>query len=72
MVEQILFAIIYLSISRNREGAVLQLVSRQVTQNIGKVSGNVSPGSERNLLVAIAANGYFPTCHVKGEGPTPQ
>jgi len=46
MVEQILFAITYLSVSRNREGAILQLIGRHVRQNIGKVSRDVSPESE--------------------------
>jgi len=49
-------AITYLSVSRNREGAVLQFLGRQVRQNIGKVPRDVSPGSERNPLVAIAAD----------------
>jgi len=36
MVEQVLFAITYLSISRNRKRAVLQLFGRQMRQNIGR------------------------------------
>jgi len=40
-------------------------------QYIGNISGNIESGSERNLLVAVAANGslYFPARGVNIECP---
>jgi hypothetical protein len=44
---------------------VLQLFGRQVGQDIGNVSSNVSPGCEGNLRVAIATDRHFPTCDIE-------
>jgi hypothetical protein len=38
-------------------------------QDIGHISGNVDSGGERNLFIAIATNGYFPTLDVEIKGP---
>ena len=59
----------YLSVARNREGSILQFLGRQVCQNIRNVSGDVGSGSERNLLVAITANGYFSAFDIEVHPP---
>ena len=70
-VEKVSFAITYLGVSSNCEATIVQLLSWQVRQNIGKVSRNVRSGSERNTLAAIPTDGYFPTCNVEVHDPAP-
>src|SRR6266849_3589424 len=38
-------------------------------QDIGHISSNIESGGERNLFIAVATNGYFPTCDVEVKGP---
>ena len=52
---------IYLIVPGDGEAAVLQLLGRKVRQDIGYISCGIGSGGERNLLVAIATDGHFPT-----------
>jgi hypothetical protein len=49
----------HLPVSLHDERPVLQLIGREVCQNMGKVSCDIRTGGERNLCVAIARNRYF-------------
>jgi hypothetical protein len=57
--------IAYLGIPDYFKGMILQLLNRQVSQDIGNVPSNVSPGCEGNLRVAIATGGHFPARDIK-------
>ena len=56
---------IYLIVPGNGEGTILQLIGREVRQNIGNVSGDIGSRGERDLFVPIATNGHFPAGNVK-------
>jgi hypothetical protein len=34
-------------------------------QDIGHISGNINSGGERDLFIAVATSGYFPTSDVE-------
>jgi hypothetical protein len=34
-------------------------------QDMGHISGDIGSGGERNLFIAIATNGYFPTSDIE-------
>jgi hypothetical protein len=55
----------YLGIPNYFKGTILQLLDRQVRQDIGNIPSNVSPGCEGNLRVAIATDGHFPARDIK-------
>ena len=38
-------------------------------QDIGHISSNIESGGERDLFIAVATNGYFPTSDVEVKGP---
>ena len=38
-------------------------------QDIAHISGNIDSGGERNLFIAVATNGYFPTWDVEVKVP---
>jgi hypothetical protein len=38
-------------------------------QDIGHISGNINSGGERDLFIAVATNGYFPTSNVEVNDP---
>ena len=39
-------------------------------QDIGHISGNIESGGERDLFIAVATNGYFPTSDVEVKVPS--
>ena len=38
-------------------------------QDVGHISGNIESGGERDLFIAVATNGYFPTLGVEVNKP---
>jgi hypothetical protein len=59
----------YLVVPSDGEGTILQLFWWKVQQDIGNKSRNIRSRGERNLLVAVTTNGYFPARDIKVEDP---
>ena len=55
----------YLIVPSDGKRTVLQLFAWKMCQDIADKSGNIDSGGERERLVAIATNGYFPAREIK-------
>ena len=56
---------VYLIVSSDRKGPVLQLFGWKTCQDIANISSNVGSGRERKRLVAISTYCYFPAPEIE-------